>query len=166
MQQTKNDELVEQRERSLRERNFIIYGLPEENFSDKTANSDTNGHEGIKAIFREIEVGSVPKSFTRLGKPNAGARPIKVTMGTISEKDNIMENLKYLKQAPDHLRKISITDDFTIEERIMIKEKVAEAVKKTEDEEGKYIFRVRGTPKNGLRLKSFPIQASPRHPQS
>ena len=162
MQQTKNDELVEQRER-----NFIIHGLPEENSSDKTATSDTNDHEVIKAIFREIKVGSVPKSFTRLGKPNAGARPIKVTMGTISEKDNIMENLKYLKQAPDHLRKNSITDDFTIEERIMIKEKVAEAVKKTEDErEGKYIFRVRGTPKNGLRLKRFPIQASPRHPQS
>ena len=73
---------------------------------------------------------SVPKSVTRLGKPNAGARPIEVTMGTISEKDNIMDNLKYLKQVPDHLRKISITDDFTIEERIMIKEKVAEAVKK------------------------------------
>ena len=83
----------------------------------------------IKAIFREINVGSVPKSFTRLGKPQ-GARPIKVTTGTISENNNIMENLKYLKQAPDHLRKISITDDFTIEERIMIKEKVAEAVKK------------------------------------
>ena len=88
-------------------------------------------------------------------------------MGTISEKDNIMENLKYLKQAPDHLRKISITDDLTIEERITIKEKVAEAVKKTKDEgEGKHIFRIRGTPKNGLRLKGFPIHASPRHPQS
>ena len=46
-------------------------------------------------------------------------------MGTISGKDNIMENLKNLKQAPDHLRKLSITDDFTIEERMMIKEKVA-----------------------------------------
>ena len=44
MQQTKDDELVEQRERSLRERNFIIHGLPEENSSDKTANSDTNDH--------------------------------------------------------------------------------------------------------------------------
>ena len=65
------------------------------------------------------------------------------------------------------MRKISITDDFTIEERIVIKEKVAEAVKKTEDEgEGEYIFRVRGTSKNGLRRKRFPIQASPRHPQS
>ena len=105
MQQTKNYELVEQRERSLRERNFIIHGLPEENSSDKTANSDTNDHEVIKAIFREIKVGSVPKSFTRLGKPNAGARPIKVTMGTMSEKDNIMENLEVLKTSPRSLEK-------------------------------------------------------------
>ena len=49
-------------------------------------------------------------------------------MGTISEKDN----MKNLKETSDHLRKLSITDVFTTEERIMIKEKVAEAVKRTE----------------------------------
>ena len=93
-----------------------MHGLREKNPCDTTAKcvSDTNDHEVvIKAIFREIKVGSVPKSCTRLGKPNAGAaRPIKVTMGTtttttttISEKDNIMEKSKYVKQGPYQLRK-------------------------------------------------------------
>ena len=101
----------------MRERHFIIHGLPEGNSSDKTANSGTNDPEAIKALLQEIRVGSVPKSFTILGKPNVGVIPINVTMGTtISEKDNTMGNLKNLKQAPDHFRKISITDDFTNEE--------------------------------------------------
>ena len=134
----------------MRERNFIIHGIPEGNSSEEAANSKTNDPEVIKDLLQEIGVASVPKSFTRLGKPNAGVRPIKVTMGTLSEKENIMNNLKNLKQAPDRFRKISITDDHTIEERNMIKAKVAEAVKKTKDEgEGKYVFKVRGSPKNG-----------------
>ena len=93
-----------------------MHGLCEENPCDKTAKcvrvTQLNDHDEvvIKAIFREIKVGSVPKSCSRLGKPNAGAaRPIKVTMGTttttISEKDNIMEKSKYVIQGPDQLRK-------------------------------------------------------------
>ena len=67
------------------------------------ANSETNDPDVIKALLQEMKVGSIPKSFTRIGKPNAGVRPIEVTMGTISEKDN-MENLKNLKQASYHLK--------------------------------------------------------------
>ena len=72
--------------------------------------------------------------------------------------------MRGLKQAPDNLRKNSITDDFTIEERIIIKENLAEAVKLTEYE-GKYIFKVRDTSKNGLRLENFLRQEYPGLPQ-
>ena len=58
---------------------------------------------------------------------------------------------------------ISVTDDYTINEREMIREFVKKAKKENEkedkDKESNYIWRVRGCPKNGLtikRLTKFP----------
>ena len=47
---------------------------------------------------------------------------------------------------------ISITDDYTMSERMMIKEYAnrAKEEKKNETENSKYVWRVRGMPKNGL----------------
>ena len=70
-----------------------------------------------------------------------------------------MENLNKLKNAPEKLRNISVTDDYTKEERQIIRSKVDEATKKTQEEgDGKYIWKVRGSPKNGLRLMRFMIK--------
>ena len=45
-------------------------------------------------------------------------------------------------------KKISVTDDYTAEERQMIENKVSEARNKTEtDGNGTYVYKVRGTPK-------------------
>ena len=55
-------------------------------------------------------------------------------------------------------RKTSVTDDYTIEERAVIRNKVAEARHKTETEgEEKYIWKVRGT-----RKMSFILSGSQR----
>ena len=55
---------------------------------------------------------------------------------------------------PKKFRKISVTCDYSPEERLMIREKVEEAKKKTEQEgEGKFIFKVRGSPLNGLEIR-------------
>ena len=53
--------------------------------------------------------------------------------------------------------KISVTDEYTAEERQMIRNKLVEARNKTTKSEGNgaYVFKVRGTPKNGLILKRF-----------
>ena len=57
--------------------------------------------------------------------------------------------------------RISITEDYTPEERLAIREKVKEAKRKTELEgEGKYVFKVRGTPKNGLMIRRFTVASS------
>ena len=67
-----------------------------------------------------------------------------------------MNNLIKLKNAVDQFKKISVTDDYIIEERAVIRNKVAEARHKTETEgEGKYIWKVCGTPNNGLHLVRF-----------
>ena len=77
-------------------------------------------------------------------------------MSSLNDKESVMKNLGKLKNAPDNFMKISITDDYTQEERESIREKVAEAKRMTATQgEGKYIWRVRGTPKNGLILKRF-----------
>ena len=56
----------------------------------------------------------------------------------------------------EKFKRISVTDDYTAEERDAIKNKVTEAMNKTDAEgEGVYVWKVRGSPKNGLRLIRF-----------
>ena len=62
-----------------------------------------------------------------------------------------MGNLSKLNQAPAIFKKISVTDDYTMMEREEIRKMVKEANNKMEsDNDGKYIYKVRGSPKNGL----------------
>ena len=67
-----------------------------------------------------------------------------------------MNNLKNLK-GNDMYTGISITDDYTVSERMMIKEYAnrAKEENKNETENSKYVWRVRGTPKNGLTIKKI-----------
>ena len=71
-------------------------------------------------------------------------------MSTLNEKKSVMSNLSKLKQAPENFKKISVTDDYTEKEREEIRKMVNEAKNKTESQgDGKYIFKVRGSPKTG-----------------
>jgi len=72
-------------------------------------------------------------------------------MDNLSDKESIMSRLSNLKNAEPIYRSVSVRDDYTIEER----ELVREWVKKAEDKNKEYntqAWKVRGTPKNGLRL--------------
>ena len=111
----------------------------------------------IEELFTIIEVDSIPTSIVRIGRNNDGKkRPIKIRMSNLNDKELVMSNLSKLKTAPEIFKKISITDDYTAEEREAIKRKVEEARKKSIAEgQEKYIWKVRGTPKNGLTLRRF-----------
>ena len=77
-------------------------------------------------------------------------------MNNEEEKNNIMANLRNLKDQVA-FKGLSVTDDYTIAERRMIKE-WTDKVKENNDKESpdsNYMWRVRGAPKNGLRLKDF-----------
>ena len=78
-------------------------------------------------------------------------RPIKVVFNNEDEKDKIMANLSSLK-GQEEFKGISITYDYTIRERQIIREKANEAKANNDNEplNSKYIWRVRGTPKNGF----------------
>ena len=98
------------------------------------------------------------KSSFRIGKavPNRN-RPIKVIMSCEEDKEMIMKNLKKLQNANEEFKTIRVTDDHTIEEREVIKEWVQKAKKATEEEgeQSQYIYKARGSPKNGMRLVRF-----------
>ena len=100
-------------------------------------------------------MGAQPKNYIRLGKLNAKKkRPLKVVMENKYEKENVMLNLRQLKGTQIEFGKISVTEDHTIEERQEIKSWVEKAQAKNQDEDdnSKTIWRVRGSPKNSLRL--------------
>ena len=72
-------------------------------------------------------------------------------MNTEDEGNRILSNLRNLKYIPEY-KTISVTENYTITERRMIKDwsgKVKEK-NKNESPDSKFIWRVRGIPKNGL----------------
>ena len=158
MRETKNEELVQQRQREARAQNIVIHGFPEENDTQEgNIEADTNT---IKELLKIIEVEATPVSIVRLGKrTESKRRPIKIRMSTLNERELMMSSLGKLKVAPEKFKKISITEDYTIEERQVIKNKVEEARNKAEGG-GNHIWRVRGSPKSGLRLIKFTINKS------
>ena len=102
----------------------------------------------------KVGITKIPASLTRLGKPNENnKRTMNIGMASSDEKDFIMGNLEHLKGSED-FGKIRVTDDYTNGERDLIRHWVKEAEKKSAADVN-MLYRVRGDPKNGLRLMSF-----------
>ena len=119
--ESRNEQLVKERGRKLRATNIIIHEA-----------------EFINALFQTMGIDTQPESITRLGKPD----PNKLHPINLKMKSN-------LKNAEGRYNKISVTEDYTAEEREANRNKVTEARNKTEAEgEGKYVWKVRGSPKD------------------
>ena len=72
-------------------------------------------------------------------------------MKNVEEKKQIQMRLINLREAEDVYRKVSVCDDYTLKERALVNDMVKQAKEKNATE-GTDTWRVRGTPKNGLRL--------------
>ena len=150
MQDAKNNERVIETERVKREKNVILHGVTEYDGTPEEIKEQERNY--IKSLFEIIGVKSKPEYIGRLGKKvNERTRPIKLAMKTLQEKDEIMSRLVNLKEAEDKYRKISVKDDYTLQERLLVKQYLKEA-----DEKNKAgntdKWKVRGNPKNGLRV--------------
>ena len=147
---TKNEELVEQRDKAFRERNLIVHGVEESNTE--------NDSVFIKTLITNVVSQEIkPINITRLGAENKDKRrPIKVSLNTELEKGQVMSNLANLK-GNEAYKRISVTEDYTISERKMIQEMRDQVRTKNdaEPENSEFVYRLRGTPKNGLQIRRF-----------
>ena len=140
----KNDERLQQNEWQKRERNMIIHGIDE--IDSQT--DDDFVHNFLVTVGASV----VPESITRLGKTEDGKiRPLKVIMKSTEDKSQVMSRLVNLKNADERYRKVSVRDDYSVEERLLIKQWSEKAAAKNLAEKTNE-FKVRGNPKNGLRL--------------
>ena len=144
-------------EREKREGNLIIYQVEE---SDSVNAEDRKEYDTIfcNALCVEgFKIEKVPtKNIIRLGKKDENderIRPMKVVLENKNDKEKIMKNVNKLAKAEPKLKNISISHDYTKDEREAIKSKVAEA-KEISEKDLKYTYKVRGPPWN-LRLKKF-----------
>ena len=82
------------------------------------------------------------------------ARVMKITMPTKVSKEKVMTNLRKLKGTEEVFGKISATDDYTATERKQIQDFVKKAREQGKQDTSQ-VFKVRGDPKNGLRIISY-----------
>ena len=145
----KEEQMIEDHQKKIRVKNLIIHGCQEE----EGIESD---RDLIENIIKDLKVKVNVKYITRLGKNQTGHRPIKVVLENENDKAKIMGNLSTLKDYPAY-RKVSIMDDYTPTERQQIKIWSEKAKHKNEEEpeKEKFIWKVRGSPKNVLYLKKF-----------
>ena len=131
--------------------NIIIHGIKENQETGRDSNV-------MKELFKAVGVPHSPHSTIRLGaKKHDEPRPIKLIMRSKNEKEEFMSNLGKLKYAKDELKKISVTADYTREEREEIRRWVKKA-KERNTEESSNAWKVRGSPRSGMRLIRIAIQ--------
>ena len=148
--EAKNDDKVEESEQERRSPNFIIHGAKE--FGDDINSMKKIDDEYIGSILKQLGVEHKPASVVRIGNPEkSNARPLKVTMKSKADQQIVMSRLSRLKNTEEEFGKISITEDYTQTEREMIKSWSKKAEEKSATDET-HVYKVRGDPKNGLRL--------------
>ena len=127
-----------------REQNVIIHGLKEGDECDTKL---------IKEIFEATDTEYEPKQIIRLGQRNNDkARPLMLHMKNKEEKEELMSKLWMLKNVRTRFGNISITHEYTLEERNLIKKCVEDAKRRNTHRANEYRWKVRGTPRTRLRL--------------
>ena len=135
----------------MRPANLIIHGINES--TDAADNQASIDEMFIDSFLKIIDITSHPLKIIRLGKRNDNnTKPVKLVMNSSAEKIQVMSRLCNLKDADEIYRKLSIRDDYTIE-REEIREWVNKAEERNKNENTQsYVWKVRGSPKDGLRL--------------
>ena len=140
-------------DRENRRRNIILYKARESNASSYETRVKDDMEFACKfveyIVNDDVSAGEIVKVM-RLGKRNEtgdGERPLLVQFENGMMKNLVMQNLKYLKNAPDSMKRLVVSHDLTIVEREECKKLVSEAKEKeAADQSGEYYYRVRGSP--------------------
>ena len=110
---------MEENDKKRRACKLILHGVIESQNNEEVKKLD---EKYVKSFLRTLGSNKEHKSLYRLGKrvPNK-KRAIKVVLTCEEHKDAIMANLNCLKGKED-FSKISVTEDYTIGDRNLIKE--------------------------------------------
>ena len=147
--------MTEVNERKLREKNIIICGLDESssNLKDVKRKYDMSLFKQIADKCEVQKEDDDINKIIRLGKPEQGkSRPLQIVMEEVDKKQELFANLNKLKDAPDNIRKISVTNDLTKKERDEIRALNEEAKRRTPETEGETVYKVRGPPWRIVRM--------------
>ena len=121
---------------------------------------EINDTQLVNDIFAATTTQHEPTFINRLGpKKDGKTRPLMLRMKNKEEKEKFMSKLWMLKNVRTRFKKMSITNDYTLEERNMIKKCVEEAKRRNTSEMSEYQWKVRGTPRSGLKLVKIISQA-------
>ena len=143
------EDMNEDNDKKNREKNIIIKGKQEVDEMDDKA--------FLESLIKELCIGAVhPTSVMRIGTKVEGRnRPIKVIFKSTDEKYKLLNNLKNLK-GKELYKTISVTHDYTFNEREVLNNFLRQAKEKNEldtTENKDYKWKVWGSPKNRLFLK-------------
>jgi hypothetical protein len=145
----------EEKEIEKRNKNVIIYRVPETTSGDRGA-SELEDQAFLKSLMEgPLEIAHVSgavKQITRLGKKTegTGGRPMLVKLATDDDKREFMGSLKNLKSADEKFKKISVAHDLTPKQREAVKGAL-EAAKREQlsqdgavsgSQSGNWVFRV------------------------
>ena len=145
----KIEDMNEDNDKKNREKNIIVKGKQEVDEMDDKA--------FLESLIKELCIGAVhPTSVMRIGTKFEGRnRPIKVIFKSTDEKYKVLNNLKNLK-GKELYKTISVTHDYTFNEREVLNNFLRQAKEKNEldtTENKDYKWKVWGSPKNRLFLK-------------
>ena len=158
VQEVENVKLMETRDRKQRTCNIILHGVKEE--SEETTNE--NDKEFITKLLSTVHKSDIIKTHARLGlRCNDRKRPIKVVLTSESDKKSVMSNLFKLK-GKEEFNGISIKPDYTLAERDQLRKysEKAKLLNAEEPADSENIWRIVGTPKNGLAVRKFRKRAT------
>ena len=147
------DKIIET-ERTKRENNIVIHGVLEENGGNEIENKKVDD-EFVSSLITILGSNVTPQSVTRLGKLDGSVaekrRPLRLCMKNSKDKEQIMLRLSNLKNADEKFKRISVKDDYTVEEREEIRryQKLVDEKNRCEHTTN---WKLRGNPKNGLRI--------------
>ena len=159
MKEAENEKLLEENEKKTRACNIILHGVSETADTDQILGKQRD-EEYVSTFNSALGLEMDYKAMYRLGKRNAtgedSKRPMKLILRNDADKNRIMASLKNLKGREEY-KGISVKDDYTIQDRNLIKQWVEKAKNANPQEPvgSKYEWKVRGTPKNGMFLKRF-----------
>ena len=109
-------------------------------------------------FIKNLHTKATIKYVSRIGldKEDGKRRPILIALQSEDQKVKLLGNLSALKGL-DNYKGISVTEDLTIEKRKRYKDLANIAKERNQvDPSSSHVWRVRGSSKNGVKLKKIP----------